>query len=362
MHKRKVDTNAAFGGKACSTKSEGIRECDSGPCPVHCEVSEWSEYKACSATCGGGTQKRRRKVIAKGSRHGTQCPNLQQARECNNQKCPVDCTVSNWLAWSKCSATCNGGITKRTRHINLPKYGGGSKECPHLSEVKSCNLQACPIDCVMDEWSGWSDCSKTCGRGESQRIRVIISKPTAGGMTCAKTLEEKPCEAGPCPANCWVSSWSEWSPCSKSCGVGTRFRERKVTRQAKYKGTRCPVLHQKGSCTRVKWYCTVLTHCTHTLCSHTVLTHCTHTLYPHTVLTHCTHTPFVAPSTVAPPGALGPSALLPAQFTSLMVPPSCLPNPATRSSLPSLSTGARPAAQPSTRATATPSTATLTAR
>jgi hypothetical protein len=34
---------------------------------------------------------------------------------------------------------------------------------------------------------------------------------------------------------------------------------------------------------------TVLTHCTHTLCSHTVLTHCTHTLYSHTVLTHCTH-------------------------------------------------------------------------
>ncbi|XP_037042653.1 uncharacterized protein LOC119078994 [Bradysia coprophila] len=48
--------------------------------------------------------------------------------------------------------------------------------------------------------------------------------------------------------DCRVGDWSEWSPCTKSCGIGEMQRYRKVIRHAKYGGRQCPALKEAKWC------------------------------------------------------------------------------------------------------------------
>ena len=55
---------------------------------VDCKVSEWSEWSACSQTCGIGAQHRRRKVVQLPEKGGLPCPKLfEQHRRCNTFSC-----------------------------------------------------------------------------------------------------------------------------------------------------------------------------------------------------------------------------------------------------------------------------------
>ncbi|XP_054737874.1 uncharacterized protein LOC129244283 [Anastrepha obliqua] len=48
--------------------------------------------------------------------------------------------------------------------------------------------------------------------------------------------------------DCRVSHWSEWSPCSKTCGIGEMHRYRKVIRHGKRGGRPCPALQESKWC------------------------------------------------------------------------------------------------------------------
>ena len=59
---------------------------------------------------------------------------------------PVDCTVSEWSAWSGCSVECGSGERTRTRTIVTDASCGGV-ECPPLSESEACNGDVCAVIC-----------------------------------------------------------------------------------------------------------------------------------------------------------------------------------------------------------------------
>ena len=42
----------------------------------------------------------------------------------------------------------------------------------------------CPVDCELSEWSDWSECSVTCGSGMQVRVRSILTEPADGGRKC----------------------------------------------------------------------------------------------------------------------------------------------------------------------------------
>merc|ERR1719316_1364096 len=125
----------------------------------------------------------------------------------------VDCEVTEWQE-GECSVECAGGIPQLTRTVVTMPQGGS--ECPPLVETETCNTQSCPIDCVMGDWSGWSECSKDCGSGVMTRSRIPITEEEHGGVACGPPTESVACNVDACDKPCVLEDWNEWSTCTKS--------------------------------------------------------------------------------------------------------------------------------------------------
>merc|ERR1719282_43504 len=129
--------------------SAGMK-CNQFHCPVNCQVSEWSDFSACSKECGGGTQGKTRSILTKPKNGGTECDATLEERPCNTGSCDRDCTLMPWTAWEPCSMACGGGIQERHRKVDIPIRANG--KCPDAKhpdrfEMQQCNTQ----DCVGDE-------------------------------------------------------------------------------------------------------------------------------------------------------------------------------------------------------------------
>lgn len=54
------------------------------------------------------------------------------------------------------------------------------------------------IDCELSEWSQWSECNKSCGKGHMIRTRTIQMEPQFGGVPCPETVQRKKCRTRKC--------------------------------------------------------------------------------------------------------------------------------------------------------------------
>ncbi|XP_061633915.1 adhesion G protein-coupled receptor B1-like isoform X7 [Phyllopteryx taeniolatus] len=185
---------------------------------------EWSAWSVCSATCGEGWQSRTRFCIS--SSYSTQCSGpLQEQRTCIPAVCPVAGAWDEWSPWSLCSSTCGRGYRSRTRTCTPPQFGGDPCDGPE-KQTKFCNIAVCPVDGVWNEWSSWSSCSSSCSNGTMQRTREC-NGPSYGGSECrGEWLETVDCFHGECPVDGSWQPWSLWSGCSKTCGGGSQQRSR----------------------------------------------------------------------------------------------------------------------------------------
>jgi len=136
-----------------------------------------------------------------------------------------DCEVSAWTP-TECSKKCGKGTQNLIRQVIVPDDKGAS--CPPLAMQQGCNMQECPIDCKMGEWSGWTSCSAKCGGGIKQRIRQVKRKAEHAGKLCGQESESVGCATAACDKECDLAAWSPWSSCSKACGGGFQERLRKV--------------------------------------------------------------------------------------------------------------------------------------
>lgn len=55
--------------------------------------------------------------------------------------CPLDCKLSDWSAWSACSASCGSGLQMRSKWLREKAFNGG-RPCPRLdlkNQVRHCS-------------------------------------------------------------------------------------------------------------------------------------------------------------------------------------------------------------------------------
>jgi hypothetical protein len=243
---RTVETYPQHGGATCGDE-EHVSNCNTMACPTDCVEAAWSSWSACDASCGTGYEDRNRGITTQPSYGGVACGETEEVRQCNTDPCPIDCVMGDWSTWSACDVTCGGGTSTRSREIDVDVVFGGVA-CPDAYADQPCNDQACPIDCVTESWTAWSACSASCGPGEQSRTRAITTTPAHGGRACPETAGTQGCNEGHCPIHCEVGDWSSWSECDKSCGSGSQSRSRDILTQEQHGGSTCPFLDVSQSC------------------------------------------------------------------------------------------------------------------
>lgn len=162
------------------------------PCYLDCKVSEWSDPTPCDRDTG--YQTRTRQILQKRIGRGEECPPITEKISCS-----LDCEMSEWSEWSECDGN---GEQNRTRTVLKPSVNAGrcpmvinarGESSPDLKETRKC-----PIDCVVSEWSPYSDCTKTCGGGIKTRRRSVLVSDKNGGKVCPPLIQNEICNTEKC--------------------------------------------------------------------------------------------------------------------------------------------------------------------
>lgn len=171
--------------------------------PPSCAFSVWADWGACSASCGVGEMRTTRVAGPPNCEPKPAAEQLVRATLCELRECGGRaCVVGAWdeLGPRTCSEPCGPGEQTRVRPVLVHPDATG-KPCPTLYQQAFCQVQPCSLDCRLSPWTGWSQCSATCGLGYMSRTRV--AEPAPPGGVCPKGRETAPCELAACPARCF---------------------------------------------------------------------------------------------------------------------------------------------------------------
>ncbi|XP_053385394.1 hemicentin-1-like isoform X2 [Mercenaria mercenaria] len=137
----------AYRGLDCKGNNTDTKPCVRPLCPVHGGWSDWSNWGTCPVTCGMGIQKRHRTCTNPSPlRYGYHCfGDALDVKSCMQSSCEgTDGEWTNWGGWDICSASCNGGLRKRSRSCTNPRPDPHGKYCDgDPIQVEMCNKQTC---------------------------------------------------------------------------------------------------------------------------------------------------------------------------------------------------------------------------
>ncbi|XP_046403340.1 ADAMTS-like protein 4 isoform X2 [Ischnura elegans] len=235
----------------------------SRPCPnppLSCSARTWTagEWGPCSSQCGKGMRSRVIRCVgsdgAEAAPGAAHCPMDEKPPQ--EEVCDMGpCTPNTWFVteWSQqCSEDCGTGVQTRKVHCSAGASPGSTDLSPSEGTCDASSRpevsRACSSDkqCSGKWFAGkWGQCSAQCGPGRQTRDVICVSflhgqfRVTIDS-DCPLSLKpepEKPCEQKPCGPE-WYTT--EWTQCSKPCGMGVQRREVKCVDENQRSSLRCP--------------------------------------------------------------------------------------------------------------------------
>jgi len=312
---REIICQPEHGGMPCQGSRSGLSICATDSCPgsssnnTHrssgasssrsssredCVWGEWEPWSLCSATCGGGKQVRVREVV---EQIPGQCPGPSSMwGECSFSDCPPKdqdalrgVRASVRIAWAKQPHKClqveriemRGGQRLQLRHCGLdsdsfliPKGRGTGPirwaqhpslcfDAPGGSQLQLWNCSHAPdknkLFILNDgeefaiRWKAHPDMCLDVPNGRSEDGTFL--QLWRCGQPGSSRLANMQFLVATVPTDCEWGPWSEWSPCTKTCSIGTQSRTREVVAWQAFGGSPCvgnsaqPQLCGEGDCT-----------------------------------------------------------------------------------------------------------------
>ena len=122
--------------------------------PEDCQWSSWSEWSKCTKTCGKGQRAKTRTVLRTARNGGKDCVgNSKRIQQCRLKKCPeiaVDCKWTNWAKTRACSKSCGGGTQTWQRTEQIKSKNGGKPCSGNGNYRENCNTQSCPTTGILN--------------------------------------------------------------------------------------------------------------------------------------------------------------------------------------------------------------------
>ncbi|XP_058804419.1 spondin-1 isoform X2 [Phymastichus coffea] len=182
------------------------QKCVAPPCSSNeqedaiCRVSDWSDWSPCSASCVICKDKPEKGPCrgyferwAFDSEKGKCVPFAYGG--CRGNR-------NNFNTFSECSTMCDvvketsSGIQPTVRSVVPRQLSNDRIATRALDEVSSVEE---PINCQVSNWSPWTKCSVSCGNGRVTSTRTIIRQPANGGRRCPKRMTRRArCQLAPC--------------------------------------------------------------------------------------------------------------------------------------------------------------------
>ncbi|XP_058509001.1 properdin-like [Solea solea] len=265
---------------SCTGPSEEREACPTHTCPVHGGWSSWSTWSQCSGSCVDDqsdyvpSKVRHRSCSNPAPSDDTVPPgsgchgDSSQVKECSElPNCPVH---GSWGAWSlsgQCSASCGEGLQTLIRKCDqpAPKYGG--KFCDGTNAQTNVCHSRCPVDGFWSGWSSWGDCSGSCvvegrppvrTRSRSCSNPAPSSSPPGRGCHGDDRHIEDCSDMPPCPVDGGWTSWSPFTSCPVTCGVGLEVSVRSCDSPAsQHGGQPCPGEGRRTRTCSTHVYCPV---------------------------------------------------------------------------------------------------------
>jgi len=132
-----------------------------------------------------------------------ECPStMYMDQKCNTFLCPYDCQLTEWSEWGACSAECDSGVQTQTRQMIKPPRNGGAG-CGETSKSQECNTNPCDVDCVLHEdFVADEGCLQACntpGEPRYEMVKKHIKEEAQGRGECPdkhheSRIKESPCE------------------------------------------------------------------------------------------------------------------------------------------------------------------------
>ncbi|CAK8679320.1 unnamed protein product [Clavelina lepadiformis] len=172
--------------------------------------AHWPSWSSCSSSCGAGVATSQRTC---GTNDDVCEGDVIKYKRCFSPPC-----WTKWTPFSSCTTSCGeSGLRVRSRQCiettdSIPGYGSCHG---NATDAERCNTQVCPR---WGEWGGYSPCSVSCGGGTKYMTRICEQ-----GICEGKRFLVESCNYDPCPY------WTDWTPftcCSVTCGTGEKSRER----------------------------------------------------------------------------------------------------------------------------------------
>ena len=136
--------------------------------------------------------------------------------------------MGQWEEWTQCSHSCvdlkNGSYLFPQRFRTRPIAQSSNSEglsCDHFQskEVEPCNMKPCPVHGVWREWSQFGPCSVSCGNGTKSRSRTCFGPFYQGNSCLGTNIDIQTCSVENCET-CNFGPWTNWTDCTKKCGLG----------------------------------------------------------------------------------------------------------------------------------------------